>query len=101
MASEITGVRNFATSVLTQLDVATGHSQAGIVLFNGNALTTRQMTFTRSQIESSINDYGTVYPCSGANNIGAGLLEAKQELDLTSSAIINVLSYCSLMVSRF
>ena len=87
MSGEESGVVTFATSILDQLNIVPGHSQAGVVLFNGNGLTTQSLSFDRANIEGDINDYGTVYSTTGGTNIGGGLLQAKEELDQVSATV--------------
>ena len=69
MTGEEAGVITFAQTVLDQLNISPGHSQAGVVFFNANAdsVLDPPVTSSRDDIEAAIAQYGTspLYPTSG------------------------------------
>ena len=72
MAGEEAGVRTFALDVSRQLNLQPSHSQAGGVVFNGAASTSRTLTASRSSVEAAIVDeVGRVAWCP-RTNAGAG-----------------------------
>ena len=88
MSGQSSGVKTFALTLLDQLNIASGHSQAGVVFFNSAGSVIETLSAVRSDIESAINSYGSgQYPTSGGTNINDGLLDGFLLKERTSQPV--------------
>ena len=81
MQGQQASVRAFASSVLAQLNIGSAHSQAAMVMFNDVGTTTHEMSASRPDLISAIEEYGTKFRVSSGTNIRAGLRLAKAQLE--------------------
>ena len=69
MQGQQASVRAFASSVLAQLNIGSAHSQAAMVMFNDVGTTTHEMSASRPDLISAIEEYGTKFRVSSGTNI--------------------------------